>query len=461
MRETYRHSYSAYRASLLTLLFVLCVPSLASAQSTNAVKQLERAASLVRDKRIAEAEQIITSVLKTTPKEAGALSLLGTIRAQQGNLDEAERLFLRAVESDNKFIAPRMNLAYLYLLKRTPERAITELREVIRLDPQNRDATIKLAQLLSASDRPDEVISLVERMKQEQPTPVPLLISLGDAYLKKNNYALAEENYLLASNEERDNLDLALGIAQSAFGKGDVIAAGRHLSRAKELAAASHDNLYRFAVVALKINRDGEAMDALQRAIELKPDESSYHLLQGIAWLRKPELFEAEKSFRQFLKLQPDNPQGQMFLGYALLKQKRSPEARTLLEKSINANTTLPEPFYYLGLIAQEQKEDTRAVELLEQAVRLLPTYAHARTALGASYLRLKNYPRAQQELELAVKLNPEDSKAHYNLALLYTRLKDQPRAQAQMRIVEQLKTANKPEANENEILAPSSPTPR
>ncbi|HZG54102.1 MAG TPA: tetratricopeptide repeat protein [Pyrinomonadaceae bacterium] len=434
-------------------------PVAAQQGANDLLKRLEGAAALVRNNRIAEAEREIAFVLKIAPGEAGALNLLGTIRAQQGKLEEAESLFLRAVSSDREFVGPHMNLAYLYLLKREPDKTISALKEALRIDPKNADAAEKLAQLLFSRNQIEEGVSLVERMKEEGQPAAPLLVALGDAYASNSNFERAEENYLLAVARQSDNVDAVLGLARSAHARGDAQTAFSRLTRARELSAGSPDALYRLAVVALKLNFGGEALDAVGRALELKPETPPYLLLQGIAWLRKPDMFEAEKSFRRFLELQPDSAQGQMFLGYSLLKQKRTPEARLWLEKSIKTELNMPEPFYYLGLIAQEQNEDLRAVELLEKAVKILPSYAHAHTALGASYLRLKNFERARQELELAVKLNSEDSKAHYQLALLYARLKDQARAQEQMRIVEKLKNASKGNAAaDQEISAPAQP---
>jgi Flp pilus assembly protein TadD len=190
----------------------------------------------------------------------------------------------------------------------------------------------------------------------------------------------------------------------------------------------------------------------------LKPKEPSYLLALGIAWLRKGDLFEAEKLFRRLLELQPNNAQGELHLGYVLLNQKKYAEARTWLEKSIRPGAVIPEVFYYLGLVAQEQNDDARAIVLFEKAVRQLPSYAHARIALGSSYMRLKNYVRARQELETAVKLDPDEPTAHYNLALLYARIKEPARAQEEMKIIEQLKS--KGASNSGVVVLPPKSNP-
>src|SRR3569832_2329902 len=87
---------------------------------------------------------------------------MGTVRAKQGRLVEAESLFLRAVQNDKNYTGARMNLVYLYQLKSAPDKAIAQLNEVVTLEPENREARVLL----------------------------------GDAYLAKNDLQKAEENYL-------------------------------------------------------------------------------------------------------------------------------------------------------------------------------------------------------------------------------------------------------------------------
>jgi Flp pilus assembly protein TadD len=442
----------------LTLLLSLAATNAVRAQENNHAWQIERAAALISTNRISEAEQQLDRLLKSSPDDALALNLLGTIRAQQGRLDEAEALFAHALRVDREFAGAHMNLAYLYLLKREPDKSVTELKEVHRIVPDDADTTYKLSHLLFTLGRPDECIAFInEVQRKSQPTPA-LLSVLGDAYLKKGETVKAEESYRLALGAQATNADALLGMAMVSQSKGDAQSASAYLSRARALAADSPQLLYRFAVVALQSQQFDDARSALEKAVQLKPDEPTYLVALGAVWLKKPDLFESERVFRRALELKPDNAQAQMYLGYILLKEKKYPEAREWLEKSVGKETAAPETFYYLGVIAQEQNEDERAVGLFENAIRLQPSYANAHVALGSLYLKQKNYERARAELEAGAKLNPDDSKAHYNLARLYALLKDQRRAQDEMAIVEKLKSAGKTQTQEGDPGAPPSP---
>jgi Flp pilus assembly protein TadD len=445
------------------LLTLALAASFAPAQTNNIQDRLQNVATLIRDNRIAEAEQQLNSILKMAPNDAAALNLLGTVRAQQGRLNEAETLLTRAARIDPAFVAVHMNLAFLYLLRNTPEKTIVELKEVVNLEPGNIEANYKLARLLLSRGQIDDSIGVLEKVKLSPPAAAVFLALLGDAYFRKGNAGKAEENYLLALAAQKGNADAVLGLARISQSRGDMKTTLVYLSQARELAGNSPELLYKVGVVALELRVFDEAQVAFEQAVKLKPAESTYLTALGATWLKKPDLFAAEQVFRRALELQPDNSQAQLYLGYVLYKEKKFNEAKGYLEKTIKVDSSGPEPFYYLGLIVQEENEDERAVALLEKAISVSPSFANAHVALGASYLKLKDYPRAQKELELGAKLNPDDSKAHYQLAVLYARLKDPKRAQAEMQIVEKLKAVEQSQKREGDtfVIAPAMPNPR
>ncbi len=405
-------------------LLCLFVAKPVFSQQSGVVQLFEQIATLIRDNRLAEAEKELTQILRATPELPVALNLMGSLRAKQSRLVEAESLFLRAVRNDKSFTGARMNLAYLYLLEHAPEKAIVQLNEVVALEPENEQA----------------------------------LLMLGDLYLEKNDQAKAEQNYLAALGGRLDNAGALFGLAQISRLKGEIREASIYLNRVATLIADSKspEFLYRFGLEAMRVEMFDEAKSALQRAADLRPNDPAYLLALGIASLRKTDLFDAEKRFRRVLEIQPTNAQAQLHLGYVLLIQKKYPEARLWLEKSGRSGVPVPEVSYYLGLLAQEQGDDARAIALLEKAVQQLPSYALARIALGSSYLRVKNYPRARQELETAVQLAPDEPSGHYNLALLYARTKERAKADEQMRIVEDLKSKGRTSSG-GLVLPPNS----
>ena len=430
------------------------------AQRTDLLQQFERVAALIRDNRIVEAERQLAAISRTAPNSPDVLNLLGTIRAKQNRLNEAETLFLQTLRIEETFTPARINLSQVYMLKRAPEKAIFQLREVLRLQPENAEAMQKLPALLLAQGKFDECIGFIQDLRAAGPVSPDLLVMLGDAYVAKNALIEAEGPYLLALEGRLDNAGALLGLAQISRLKGEMRETSIYLARVATLSAdsSSPEFLYKFALLALRVGMIDQAKSALERTLKLRPNEPSYLLALGVAWLSRGDFFEAENLFRRLIAIQPGNSLGQLHLGYVLLNQKKYRDAQLWLEKSARSPNAIPEVFYYLGLVAQEQNDDTRAIPLFEKAVQKLPKYVHARVALGSSYMKLRNYTRARQELETAVKLDPNEPRAHYNLALLYARLNDPARAQEEMKIVDSLKA--KGSSADGVVVLPAPPRP-
>lgn len=445
---------------VLALILSICAPAVLAQGPDQVIQRLEKVAALIRDNRIVEAERQLAAISRTAPNSPDVLNLLGTIRAKQNRLNEAESLFLQTLKIEDKFTPARMNLSYLYVLKRAPDKAIFQLREVLRIQPDNVEATQKLPSLLLAHGKFDDCISFIQNLSLAGTASPELLVMLGDAYIAKNALAEAEATYLSALNDRLENAGALLGLAQIARLKGEMREASVLLARVATLSADSDspEFLYKFALVALRVGMIDQAKAALERSLKLRPDEPSYLLALGVAWLSRGDLFEAEKLFRRLIAVQPDNSLGQLHLGYVLLNQKKYRDAQLWLEKSARSPNAIPEVFYYLGLVAQEQNDEARAIPLFEKAVQKIPNYVHARIALGSSYMKLRNYTRAREELETAVKLDPNEPTAHYNLALLYARLNDPVRAQEEMKIVESLKA--KGGSADGVVVLPAPPRP-
>ncbi|MDX6404068.1 MAG: hypothetical protein QOH70_1523, partial [Blastocatellia bacterium] len=174
------------RPSLMVGLLTLALTSsFVPAQANNIQQRLANAANLIRDNRIVEAEQQLNSILKIAPNEPLALNLLGTVRAQQGRLDDAETLLTRAAKIAPAFVGVHMNLALLYMLKHAPEKTISELKKVVKIEPNNAEANYKLARLLLSRGQTDDSIGVIEKVKSSSAASVVFLTLLGDAYLKK------------------------------------------------------------------------------------------------------------------------------------------------------------------------------------------------------------------------------------------------------------------------------------
>jgi tetratricopeptide (TPR) repeat protein len=361
----------------LALLCPLLAPAGASAQGNDndSAKQLERAATLIGSNQLPEAERLLSQVLKAAPEEATALNLLGAIRAKQGRLDEAETLFSRAVRSDASMTGAHMNLAHLYLLKREPEKTASELREVLRLEPDNAEAGYRLAWLLLSQDRVDECINFVEKLKGSQQLSAPLLGVLGEARLKK----------------------------------GERTAGVSALKRAIELSPDVPSYHFVLGIAWLKAPPDlQEAEQSFRQFLKLQPDDAQGQLHLGYVLLKEKQYAEARALLERSLQKSSATPEAFYYLGLIAQGQNEDERAIGLFEKSIQLAPSFAYVHIALGATYLKLKNYTRAQQALETGVKLSPEDSKAHYNLAMLYARLKNPQRAQEEMRIVEKLKTE-----------------------------------------------------
>jgi Flp pilus assembly protein TadD len=357
------------------LLGVLLAPAGTPAQTPGHVEQLERAATLIAGGQLAEAERLLSQILRSAPDGAAALNLLGALRAKQGRLDEAEALFTRAVRSDNRLTGAHMNLAYLYLLKREPEKSAAALREVLRLEPANADAAQRLAWLLHSQGRFDECISFVEKLKQTQTLTAPVLALLADAHLKK-------------------------GAAAEA-----VVA----LKKAVELRPGEPS--YHFALGAAWLRQPPDLLGAEQsfrQFLALRPDDAQGQLHLGYVLLKQKRHAEARQWLERSTAKGAGTPEAFYYLGLIAQGENEDARAIELFEKSIELAPAFAHVHVALGSTYMKLKDYPRAQQALEAGVRLSPEDTKAHYNLAMLFARLKNPERAQEEMRIVARLKSE-----------------------------------------------------
>lgn len=370
-----------FRGAAMTaaLVCLLVVASGASAQqngrgsSNSRGEGLERAASLIAGERLAEAEQELNQILKVAPEEATALNLLGAIRAKQGKLDEAEALFTRAVRSDASLAGAHMNLAYLYLLKREPEKSVSSLKEVLRVDPLNADAAYRLAWLLHSLGRFDECIAVAEKLKGSDARSAPLLGVLGDAYLRK----------------------------------GDKAGAVSALKRAVELNPAEPS--YHFALASAWLRHPPdlqEAEDSFRKFNTLRPGDAQGQLHLGYVLLKQKKHAEAREWLER--STSAGTPEAFYYLGLIAQAQNEDARAIELFEKSIKLAPAFGHVHVALGSAYLKLKDYARAQAALETGAKLNPEDSKAHYNLALLYARLKQPERAREEMLIVERLKSE-----------------------------------------------------
>jgi Flp pilus assembly protein TadD len=211
----------------------------------------------------------------------------------------------------------------------------------------------------------------------------------------------------------------------------------RAIEKAVELAPEES----RVHSVAARIDRDrgrlADALRAIERAIALDPERTDYHLFRGILSLEGGAQDDAVESFRRAHELSPDEPQAIGGYGRALVLVGRQEEGLPLLEEYLTKNPTDAEALYLRGLARFRDGELSGAEEDFRRAISVAPhmpgPYHNLARILEVSGRKeeaalLRDKHRLVNAQEWAIRAarrevasNPQDDEALRTLASLLT----------------------------------------
>jgi len=142
---------------------------------------LVKAAELVAQSKLAEAEPICRDFLRHSPEDVDALRLLGEIAARLGVFEDAEQLFARCVKLAPGFHLARGGYAHVLMKQGKFEQSLEQIDQLLAVDPDNSAYRILLASVLIRVGRHEEAIDNYERVLARPGHTALDLASLGHA----------------------------------------------------------------------------------------------------------------------------------------------------------------------------------------------------------------------------------------------------------------------------------------
>lgn len=327
----------------------------------------DAAVALLRNGEFGEAARVAGQVLAEEPRHAGALHLLGTIKAQQRELAAALELFARALDQDGTradfWFSHGVVLKELHRF----EEAIASLEQAVERDPGHALAICVRGDCLAALGRPAEALACFDRALSTNPNLVDAINNRGNALraLGRHAEALAAYDRALAMVPQhgaamvnRGNALFELGRFEEAlgvYGKALLV-----MPDLPQLHVKVGDTLQ-------SLDRFGDALARHDRALQLAPDlvQAVNGRAAALTWLRRLE--EAEQAGRRAIAINPGYAPAYNALGNAMRELGQIDEAVSCFAKAVSLEDGLNELHFNLGysrLLRGEMNEEVwRAYE--------------------------------------------------------------------------------------------------
>ncbi len=238
--------------------------------------------------------------------------------------------------------------------------------------------------------------------------------------------ALAAAREAESSNDALPDVHFALGSVFSATGKNAE--AIQEIQRALQLAPNSDNGYIRLGHAYLKAGQSEAALKALSRAVELNPYYWNNHMQLGVAYLQMGRNDDALKEFKRVTELDPGSASAYNNIGDVYHRQSKWNESLPAfrkaleLEPSSDAYSNVGTALFFLGRYGE-------AIPMFEKAVQMNPNQEAAVGNLADAYRQDGQWEKAQATYDRAIELtyqqlevNPQDSIALGDLALYYAK---------------------------------------
>lgn len=153
--------------------------------------QLSHALAFHQSGNLPEAEKLYLEILKATPNEGNTLNLLGFLKVQDNQFNDAISYLKKAVELYPNFFEAWFNLALSCKGMGDFDNAIFAYKKAIEIEPENPMPYFNLATLYESLNETHKAIEYFEHAykynKDETDTDIPYF--LGICYIKAKNFA--------------------------------------------------------------------------------------------------------------------------------------------------------------------------------------------------------------------------------------------------------------------------------
>jgi Tfp pilus assembly protein PilF len=166
-------------------------------------------------------------------------------------------------------------------------------------------------------------------------------------------------------------------------------------------------------------SKPAEALELLQEAAKLSPEDEDVHYNLGIALSRLNRNDEAVKEYQEALRIFPDYAEVHNNLGNLYVRMGKREEAVQQFEQAVKINPEYASAWNNFGSLLQQLGRTNDALENFRKASQLDTNYWQARFNLATSYVQRRQIPEARTEFQTVLRLQPDFGPAKEALARL------------------------------------------
>lgn len=422
---------------------------------TNNIQEILRdALRLCQLNRLGEAKILYADLLAKFPNNVQALTNLGTIELQTGNISLGVDLLKKSLKIDYQQKEALANLANGLIELGNYKTSIEYFQEAIKLSPRNPENFYNLGRAYKGAHKHSEAIDSYDKA-------IALNSSNPLFYNNRGYIFYLDKKY----NESIDDFNKAISLfpnsAEFYFNRGLVFYASklmensiRDFSQAISINSNYIDAFKNRILIYKEMNLYNEARLDHEAIIKIHPDDENYlekaNFLGEIGEYKEAiEIYNflSNKDAKNkwifynraitygklgdFKKALEDYKESEMLglgtealfnnLGSVLNSLERYDEALESYQKAIKINPNYADAYNNYGVTYNAIKKFDLAIDFYIKAIQLNPKYAVAYNNMGATYNAIRQYDLALNSYNRAIELVPDNVEALNNRAINFS----------------------------------------
>lgn len=338
---------------------------------------------------------------------------LAEIYINASEIDRAINEYEAIIALDSSYLQAWLNLAHLYQW-RSPQRSVEVYQKIIDRFGPNGDVYFQLAQIYNSMNELDKATEALKGMLATDPSNFEIKKVLGDTYLRRDSVEAALRIYDELAELNPDNLELRAAIAHAYLVKQDYNRATEQFESVMRKDTLSVDEQLRFGQIFVSfIQKDTAvapyAVKLFDRIRDSYPtDWRPYWFLGAIDNVLRDDS-GALRNYGKVKELASWNPDGWVGIASVYYDQSKFDEAIALLNEAKNVVPDEFRIYFLLGISYQREHKAIDAAMALEKAVQLNEKSIDALTALGLVYDEMKRHADSDSMYERAIRLDPSN----------------------------------------------------
>jgi tetratricopeptide (TPR) repeat protein/2-polyprenyl-3-methyl-5-hydroxy-6-metoxy-1,4-benzoquinol methylase len=367
---------------------------------------LQQGVTAHKEGKLQDAERLYRAILKSQPTHPDANHNLGLIAVSVNKTDAAVPLFKAALAANPEI--EQFWLSYIDALIKLKQ--FDNAKQVIQQGKQKGINKEKLNTL-------DRKIGPIKKpQKNDGTSPSQAQINTLIEHYQNKRFDAAEKLSLSITKQFPAHQFgwKALGAVLKQTGRiTDSLTAMQKSVQLAPQDAEAHSNL---GVMLQELGRLDEAEASYKHVIALKTDSAEAHFNLGAMLQELGRLDEAESSYKQAIALKPDYAKAHNNLGSTLKELGRSDESKASYKQAITMKPDSAEAHNNLGAVLQELGRLEESEASCKRAISLKPDFAKAYSNLGNTLHELGRLDEALASYTQAIELKPDYAEAHSNL---------------------------------------------